>query len=192
MAGLTLGFKTSSFLTSLLSTTPIVYNKSTPPTPRPIVTDTQLFGRNRRLLTHVAAAIQFLKWGRTTSTLVFILWVLHEQPRDEIFGQDAGAAEELLVKWVVHGRDVGQRLLLVVAQERRSTAQAAGEDRGRPQRQGCQNKAQLKSNRQGAENPTQQVAGSFDLWNKLSISLTLLAPNSSVLLTEPVQERVSS
>lgn len=84
----------------------------------------------------MAAAIQFLKWGRTTSTLVKlvvrstsptdILWVLHEQPRDEIFGQDAGVAEELLVKRVVHGRDVGQRLLLVVAEERRSAAQAGG------------------------------------------------------------------
>lgn len=95
-------------------------------------------------LTHVAAAIQFLKWGRTTSTLLMvlpvssfppdILWVLHEQPRYEIFGQDAGVAEELLVKRVVHGRDVGQGLLLVVAEERRSAAQAAGGDRGRQQR----------------------------------------------------------
>lgn len=102
-------------------------------------------------LAHVAVTIQFLKWGSCFCSLHFpidILWVLHEQPRDEIFGQNAGVAEELLVKRVVHGRDVGQRLLLVVAEERRGTAQAAGEDRERQQRHDCQVTAQNKARSQ--------------------------------------------
>lgn len=43
--------------------------------------------------------------------------VLLQQLPDEALGQLARVAEELLVKVVVHGRDVSQRLLLGVAQE---------------------------------------------------------------------------
>ena len=32
-----------------------------------------------------------------------VLWVFDEEPRDEVFGQDAGVAEELIVKGVVNG-----------------------------------------------------------------------------------------
>lgn len=59
----------------------------------------------------------------------YVLGVLHEQPRYEIFGQDAGVAEELLVKRVVHSWHVGQSLLLVVAKERRRTTQTAARER---------------------------------------------------------------
>ena len=55
-----------------------------------------------------------------------ILGVFYKEPCDEVFGQDAGAAEELLVERVVHRRHVGQSLLLVVPQEGRRTAQTAG------------------------------------------------------------------
>lgn len=48
---------------------------------------------------------------------LYILGVFHKQPCYEVFGQDAGVAEELLVKCVIHGRHVGQSLLLVVTQE---------------------------------------------------------------------------
>lgn len=58
----------------------------------------------------------------------FILGVFDKQPRYEVFGQDAGAAEELLVECVIHGRHVGQSLLLVVSQERRGPAQTEGWD----------------------------------------------------------------
>ena len=53
-----------------------------------------------------------------------ILWVFDQELCYEVFGQDAGAAEELLIKCVVNGRHIGQRLLLVVTQERRRAAQA--------------------------------------------------------------------
>lgn len=61
---------------------------------------------------------------------LYILGVFHEQPRYEVFGQDAGAAEELLIKCVIHSRHVGQSLLLVVTQEGRRAAQTARRDRG--------------------------------------------------------------
>lgn len=44
--------------------------------------------------------------------------VLLQELPDEALGQLARVAEELLVKVVVHGRDVSQSLLLGVAQER--------------------------------------------------------------------------
>lgn len=44
--------------------------------------------------------------------------VLLQELPDEALGQLARVAEELLVKVVVHGRDVSQRLLLGVAEER--------------------------------------------------------------------------
>lgn len=56
----------------------------------------------------------------------YILWVFHKQPCYEIFGQEAGVAEEFLIKRVVHGRHVGQSLLLVVTQERRGPTQTEG------------------------------------------------------------------
>lgn len=46
-----------------------------------------------------------------------LLGVFDEQPADEVLGQLAGVAEVLLVKVVVHGRDVGQGLLLGLSQE---------------------------------------------------------------------------
>lgn len=58
-----------------------------------------------------------------------ILWIFDEQPCYEVFGQHAGVAEELLIEGVVHRRHVSQSLLLVVAQERRGSAQAAGRER---------------------------------------------------------------
>lgn len=57
--------------------------------------------------------------------LKLILGVFDKEPGDEVFGQRAGAAEELLVERVVHGRHVGQSLLLVVPQERGRAAQTA-------------------------------------------------------------------
>lgn len=53
----------------------------------------------------------------------FLPPVLLQQLPDEALGQLAGVAEELLVKVIVHGRDVSQRLLLGVAEERRRSAQ---------------------------------------------------------------------
>lgn len=50
--------------------------------------------------------------------------VLLQKLPDEALGHLAGVAEELLVKVVVHGRDVPQRLLLRVAKKRRRSAQA--------------------------------------------------------------------
>lgn len=50
--------------------------------------------------------------------------VLDQELPDEALGQLAGVTEELVVKVVVHGRDVAQRLLLGVAEERRRAAQA--------------------------------------------------------------------
>lgn len=53
----------------------------------------------------------------------YILGVFDKEPCYEVFGQDAGTVEELLVERVVDGRHVGQSLLLVVAQEGRRTTQ---------------------------------------------------------------------
>lgn len=53
----------------------------------------------------------------------FLPPVLLQQLPDEALGQLAGVAEELLVKVIVHGRDVSQRLLLGIAEERRRSAQ---------------------------------------------------------------------
>lgn len=50
--------------------------------------------------------------------------VLYQELSDEALGQLARVTEELLVEVVVHRRDVPQRLLLGVAEERRRTAQA--------------------------------------------------------------------
>lgn len=66
--------------------------------------------------------------GRATSKYSPILGqylppVLLQELPDEALGQLAGVAEELLVKVVVHGRDVSQRLLLGVSEERGRTAQ---------------------------------------------------------------------
>lgn len=66
--------------------------------------------------------------GRATSKYSPILGqylppVLLQELPDEALGQLAGVAEELLVKVVVHGRDVSQRLLLGVSEERRRAAQ---------------------------------------------------------------------
>lgn len=36
-----------------------------------------------------------------------ILGVFHEKPCYEVFGQDTGVAEELLIKRVVHSWDIG-------------------------------------------------------------------------------------
>lgn len=49
--------------------------------------------------------------------------VLLQELPDEALGQLARVAEELLVKLVVHGRDISQRLLLGVPEERRRSAQ---------------------------------------------------------------------
>lgn len=61
---------------------------------------------------------------------LYILGVFHKQLCYEVFGQDTGVAKELLVKCVVHGRHIGQSLLLVVTQEGRRTTQTARWDRG--------------------------------------------------------------
>lgn len=59
-----------------------------------------------------------------------LLGVFDEQPADEVLGQLAGVAEVLLVEVIVHGRDVGQRLLLGLAQERGRAAQAGRRTQG--------------------------------------------------------------
>lgn len=55
-----------------------------------------------------------------------LLLVLLQQLADELLGQLAGVAEELLVKLVADGLDVLQGVLLGLAQERRSTAEPVG------------------------------------------------------------------
>lgn len=59
-----------------------------------------------------------------------LLGVFDKQPADEVLGQLTGVAEILLVKVVVHGRDVGQGLLLRLAQERGGAAQTGRQARG--------------------------------------------------------------
>lgn len=64
-----------------------------------------------------------LHGGRATTKYPKILGqilppVLLQELPDEALGQLAGVAEELLVKVVVHGGDVSQRLLLGVSEER--------------------------------------------------------------------------
>lgn len=54
-----------------------------------------------------------------------LLGVFDQQPADEVLGQLASAAEVLLVKVIVHRRDVRQRLLLGLTQEWGCPAQAA-------------------------------------------------------------------
>lgn len=54
---------------------------------------------------------------------IFLLWVLDQQTAYEVFGQLAGVAEILLIKVVVDGWDVSQRLLLGLAKKRRCTTQ---------------------------------------------------------------------
>lgn len=61
--------------------------------------------------------------------IIHILGVFDKEPCYEVFGQNAGVAEEVLVKRVVDGRHIGQRFLLVVAQEGRCTAQTGIEDK---------------------------------------------------------------
>lgn len=55
-----------------------------------------------------------------------ILGIFDQQTPYEVLGQLAGVAEILFVKVVVDGWDVGQRLLLGLAQEGRCSAQPAG------------------------------------------------------------------
>jgi hypothetical protein len=53
-----------------------------------------------------------------------ILGVFDKQPADKVLGQLTGAAKVLLIKVVVHSRDVGQGLLLGLTQERGCTTEA--------------------------------------------------------------------
>lgn len=62
--------------------------------------------------------------------LAFLLGVFDEQPADEVLGQLAGVAEVFLVEVVVHGRDVGQGLLLRLTQERGGAAQTGRQTQG--------------------------------------------------------------
>lgn len=54
-----------------------------------------------------------------------ILWIFDKKPFYEVFGQSACVAEELFIKSVVHGRHVGQGLLLIVTQEGGGATQTA-------------------------------------------------------------------
>lgn len=57
--------------------------------------------------------------------MVRLLGVFDQQLADEVLGQLAGAAEVLLIKVIVHCRDVCQRLLLGLPQEWGCPTQAA-------------------------------------------------------------------
>lgn len=57
------------------------------------------------------------------ATQQLLLFVLLQQLANELFGQLAGVAEELVVKVVADGLDVFQGVLLGLAQKRRSTTE---------------------------------------------------------------------
>lgn len=61
--------------------------------------------------------------------LKFLLGILDQQAAYEVLCQLTGVTEILFVEVVVDARDVGQGLLLGLAQERRSAAQATGADK---------------------------------------------------------------
>ena len=48
----------------------------------------------------------------------YVPGIFDEQAANEMHGEIAGAAEVLVVEAVLHGRNVRQRLLLALAQER--------------------------------------------------------------------------
>lgn len=59
--------------------------------------------------------------------LFFLLWIFDQQAAYKVLGQLAGVAEILLVKVVIDSRNVGQSLLLGLAEERRCAAQSNAE-----------------------------------------------------------------
>lgn len=65
-----------------------------------------------------------MTFGLSLFNLFFLPPVLYQELSDEALGQLARVTEELFVEVVVHRRDVPQRLLLGVSEERRRTAQA--------------------------------------------------------------------
>lgn len=65
------------------------------------------------------------------AALQLLLLVLLQQLADELLGQLAGVAEELLIELVIHAGDVPQGVLLGLSQERRRAAQpGAGNTEG--------------------------------------------------------------